>query len=51
MGLQFAKAFGAEVTAFSNSKDKEADANSMGLTIAGLWVDRGTEGRVGQSDR
>ena len=30
MGLQFAKAFGAEVTAFSNSKDKEADAKSMG---------------------
>jgi alcohol/geraniol dehydrogenase (NADP+) len=30
MGLQFAKAFGAEVTAFSNSKDKEEDAKSMG---------------------
>jgi uncharacterized zinc-type alcohol dehydrogenase-like protein len=30
MGLQFAKAFGAEVTAFSNSKDKETDAKSMG---------------------
>jgi alcohol/geraniol dehydrogenase (NADP+) len=30
MGLQFAKAFGAEVTAFSTSKDKEADAKSMG---------------------
>ena len=30
MGLQFAKAFGAEVTAFSNSKDKESDAKSMG---------------------
>ncbi len=26
MGLQFAKAFGAEVTAFSTSKDKEAEA-------------------------
>jgi uncharacterized zinc-type alcohol dehydrogenase-like protein len=30
LGLQFAKAFGAEVTAFSNSEDKEADAKSMG---------------------
>jgi uncharacterized zinc-type alcohol dehydrogenase-like protein len=30
LGLQFAKAFGAEVTALSNSKDKEADAKSMG---------------------
>jgi len=30
MGLQFAKAFGAEVTAFSTSKDKEAEALAMG---------------------
>lgn len=30
MGLQFAKAFGAEVTAFSTSKDKEAEAKSLG---------------------
>jgi uncharacterized zinc-type alcohol dehydrogenase-like protein len=30
MGLQFAKAFGAEVTAFSTSKDKEAEAASLG---------------------
>ena len=30
MGLQFAKAFGAEVTAFSTSKDKEAEARSLG---------------------
>jgi uncharacterized zinc-type alcohol dehydrogenase-like protein len=30
MGLQFANAFGAEVTAFSTSKDKEAEAKSMG---------------------
>jgi uncharacterized zinc-type alcohol dehydrogenase-like protein len=30
MGLQFAKSFGAEVTAFSTSKDKEAEAKSMG---------------------
>jgi uncharacterized zinc-type alcohol dehydrogenase-like protein len=30
MGLQFAKAFGAEVTAFSTSKDKEAEALSLG---------------------
>ncbi len=30
MGLQFAKAFGAEVTAFSTSKEKEAEARSMG---------------------
>ena len=30
MGLQFAKAFGAEVTAFSTSKDKEAEAKKLG---------------------
>jgi uncharacterized zinc-type alcohol dehydrogenase-like protein len=30
MGLQFAKAFGAEVTALSTSKDKEAEALELG---------------------
>ncbi len=30
MGIQFAKAFGAEVTAFSTSKDKEAEAKELG---------------------
>jgi uncharacterized zinc-type alcohol dehydrogenase-like protein len=30
MGIQFAKAFGAEVTAFSTSKDKEEEARSLG---------------------
>jgi uncharacterized zinc-type alcohol dehydrogenase-like protein len=30
LGLQFAKAFGAEVTAFSTSKDKEAEVREMG---------------------
>jgi uncharacterized zinc-type alcohol dehydrogenase-like protein len=30
MGLQFANAFGAEVTAFSTSKDKEPEARSLG---------------------
>ena len=30
MGLQFAKAFGAEVTAFSTSKDKETEAKQLG---------------------
>lgn len=30
IGLQFAKAFGAEVTAFSTSKDKEAEAKQLG---------------------
>ncbi len=30
MGVQFAKAFGAEVTALSTSKDKEAEALKMG---------------------
>jgi uncharacterized zinc-type alcohol dehydrogenase-like protein len=30
LGLQFAKAFGAEVTAFSTSKDKEAEARTLG---------------------
>ena len=30
MGLQFAKAFGCEVTAFSTSKDKEPEARNLG---------------------
>ncbi|MDQ2835015.1 MAG: NAD(P)-dependent alcohol dehydrogenase [Acidobacteriota bacterium] len=30
LGVQFAKAFGAEVTAFSTSKDKEAEAMKLG---------------------
>ncbi|RXH55728.1 NAD(P)-dependent alcohol dehydrogenase [Granulicella sibirica] len=30
IGLQFARAFGAEVTAFSTSKDKEAEAKKLG---------------------
>jgi uncharacterized zinc-type alcohol dehydrogenase-like protein len=30
MGLQFARAFGCEVTAFSTSKDKEAEARTLG---------------------
>jgi uncharacterized zinc-type alcohol dehydrogenase-like protein len=30
MGVQFAKAFGAEVTAFSTSKDKEPEARELG---------------------
>lgn len=30
LGIQFAKTFGAEVTAFSTSKDKEAEARSLG---------------------
>ena len=30
LGVQFAKAFGAEVTAFSTSKDKEAEAKQLG---------------------
>jgi uncharacterized zinc-type alcohol dehydrogenase-like protein len=30
LGLQFAKAFGAEVTAFSTSSDKEAEAKELG---------------------
>jgi uncharacterized zinc-type alcohol dehydrogenase-like protein len=30
IGVQFAKAFGAEVTAFSTSKDKEAEAKTLG---------------------
>jgi uncharacterized zinc-type alcohol dehydrogenase-like protein len=32
LGLQFAKAFGAEVTALSTSKDKEAEALGLGAT-------------------
>ncbi len=30
LGLQFARAFGCEVTAFSTSKDKEAEARELG---------------------
>jgi alcohol/geraniol dehydrogenase (NADP+) len=30
IGIQFARTFGAEVTAFSTSKDKEAEAKSLG---------------------
>lgn len=30
LGLQFARAFGCEVTAFSSSKDKEAEAKELG---------------------
>src|SRR6202046_156157 len=30
LGIQFAKAFGAEVTAFSTSKEKEAEAKELG---------------------
>ncbi len=30
LGIQFAKAFGAEITAFSTSKDKEAEARTLG---------------------
>lgn len=30
LGLQFARAFGADVTAFSTSKDKEAEAKTLG---------------------
>lgn len=30
IGIQFAKAFGAEVTAFSTSKEKESEARSLG---------------------
>jgi uncharacterized zinc-type alcohol dehydrogenase-like protein len=30
LGIQFAKAFGAEVTAFSTSKEKEAEADKLG---------------------
>jgi uncharacterized zinc-type alcohol dehydrogenase-like protein len=30
LGIQFAKAFGAEVTAFSTSKDKETEARGLG---------------------
>jgi uncharacterized zinc-type alcohol dehydrogenase-like protein len=30
LGVQFAKAFGAEVTAFSTSKEKEAEAKKLG---------------------
>jgi uncharacterized zinc-type alcohol dehydrogenase-like protein len=33
LGLQFARAFGSEVTAFSTSKDKEAEALALGAHI------------------
>jgi len=42
LGLQFAKAFGAEVTAFSTSTDKEAEAKELGADHFVNTRDNGT---------
>lgn len=49
MGLQFARAFGAEVTAFSTSKDKEAEAKEMGAHHFVNTRDTGALKKVGGS--
>jgi uncharacterized zinc-type alcohol dehydrogenase-like protein len=51
IGLQFAKAFGAEVTAFSTSKDKEAEAMKFGADHFVNTRDMGTfKGIAGSFD-
>ncbi len=49
LGLQFAKAFGAEVTAFSTSKDKEAEARELGADHFLNTQDTGALKKVGGS--
>jgi alcohol/geraniol dehydrogenase (NADP+) len=49
LGIQFAKAFGAEVTAFSTSKDKEAEALKLGAHNFVNTRDTGTLKKIGGS--
>jgi uncharacterized zinc-type alcohol dehydrogenase-like protein len=49
MGLQFARAFGCEVTAFSTSTDKEAEAKSLGAHQFVNTRDNGALKKVGGS--
>ena len=49
IGIQFARAFGAEVTAFSTSKDKEAEARELGAHHFVNTRDTGALKKVGGS--
>jgi alcohol/geraniol dehydrogenase (NADP+) len=49
MGVQFARAFGAEVTAFSTSKDKEEEAKALGAHHFVNTRDTGALKKVGGS--
>ena len=49
LGIQFAKAFGAEVTAFSTSKDKEAEARKLGAHHFVNTRDTGALKKIGGS--
>jgi uncharacterized zinc-type alcohol dehydrogenase-like protein len=49
LGIQFAKAFGAEVTAFSTSKDKEAEARKLGAHNFVNTRDTGALKKIGGS--
>ena len=49
LGIQFARAFGAEVTAFSTSKDKEAEARELGAHNFVNTRDTGALKQVGGS--
>ena len=49
MAIQFARAFGSEVTAFSTSKDKEAEARSLGAHNFVNTLDTGALKKVGGS--
>ena len=49
MAIQFARAFGCEVTAFSTSKDKEAEARSLGAHNFVNTLDTGALKKVGGS--
>ena len=49
MGIQFARAFGCEVTAFSTSKDKEAEARTLGAHHFVNTLDTGSLKKVAGS--
>jgi alcohol/geraniol dehydrogenase (NADP+) len=49
LGIQFAKAFGAEVTAFSTSKEKEAEARKLGAHNFVNTRDTGALKKIGGS--
>jgi len=49
MAIQFARAFGCEVTAFSTSKDKEAEARELGAHNFVNTLDTGALKKVGSS--
>ena len=49
MAIQFARAFGCEVTAFSTSKDKEAEARTLGAHNFVNTLDTGALKKVGSS--